>query len=332
MEIDLKEEVYKCSKCGLCQSVCPIYLATKNEMYLPRGRYIILNNFFNNGKKLSKKFIKDLDICLNCNLCKDFCPSNIDMEKISCELKSKYQKRLFTFELYFKLILNFKRLFKNNKSYELKNTETKGSVVYFEGCYNRYIDSSDKNATLELIEKLGYKVVKVVSNCCGYPILSDGNYINFEKNAQKIIKDCDFDADYVICSCDSCYATLRKIENAEFQKKLIRLDKFLEINNFIFSENENALYFKPITRTEKTYLPSSVEVINKKGSCSLMENFFALKHKNMAKKIKNNIAFDDNNLKDKMLITTCNLSKWGLSDVFKQKVVSYSEYVLKQKR
>ena len=58
MDIDIKEEVYKCSKCGLCQSVCPIYLATKNEMYLSRGRYIVLNNSYNYNKKLSTKFIK----------------------------------------------------------------------------------------------------------------------------------------------------------------------------------------------------------------------------------------------------------------------------------
>ena len=40
MNDKIKEEIYKCSKCGLCKSVCPIYLATKNEMYSPRGRYI----------------------------------------------------------------------------------------------------------------------------------------------------------------------------------------------------------------------------------------------------------------------------------------------------
>ena len=81
-EEQIKEEVYKCSKCGHCQSVCPVYRATKNEMYLARGRYIVLNNFYNNGQPLSEKFINDLDICLNCNECKRFCPSNLDSAKI----------------------------------------------------------------------------------------------------------------------------------------------------------------------------------------------------------------------------------------------------------
>ena len=71
-------KTYKCSKCGLCKSVCPIFLATKNEVLSPRGRFIILNNFFNNQKKLSKKFLNNLDYCLNCNLCKKFCWSRND--------------------------------------------------------------------------------------------------------------------------------------------------------------------------------------------------------------------------------------------------------------
>ena len=82
--------VYKCSKCGLCRSVCPVFLATKNEMFLPRGRFIVLNNHINNSAILHKSFINQLDVCLNCNLCKDFCPSDIDSNKIFTEVKSKY--------------------------------------------------------------------------------------------------------------------------------------------------------------------------------------------------------------------------------------------------
>ena len=110
----IKEEVYKCSKCGLCQSVCPIYLATKNEMYLSRGRYIVLNNFFNNNKKISKKFINNLDICLNCNACKNFCPSNIDAKSIFTKLKNKYNYRYgiipFSINYFFNLFIkSFKK-------------------------------------------------------------------------------------------------------------------------------------------------------------------------------------------------------------------------------
>ena len=330
MNNDIKEEVYKCSKCGLCQSVCPIYLATKNEMYLSRGRYIVLNNFFNNKKILSKDFIENLDICLNCNLCKDFCPSNIDMSNIVLHLKNKYSRKLIPFYVYYKVLLFFKGILKYKSKYKLKNTGTKANIIYFEGCYNRYIDSADKNASLELIEKLGYKVNKIISDCCGYPILADANLNKFESNAKKIIDACSCGADYIVCSCDSCFETLSKIDNADFVAKLIRFDKLLEINGYNLPNANKSLYFKPILRKDDCYLPSEIITINKKGTCSLMENFFMLKHKNLAKRIEALCLNFKNEIEGKTLITSCNLSKWGLSKFLKFKVVSYAEYVKKE--
>ena len=180
MDKELREEIYKCSKCGLCKSVCPIYLATKNEMYLPRGRFIILNSLFNN--KPSNEFLNNLDICLHCNLCKDFCPSNINSAEIFTGLKkpskSLYLKLFFIFNLY--------RLFNLKKKYKPQKFENKEKVIYFEGCYNKYLDSSDRNASIKLIEELGYEVEKVVSNCCGYPYLTNNDNRNFKRNEEKI--------------------------------------------------------------------------------------------------------------------------------------------------
>lgn len=320
---NIKEEVYKCSKCGLCQSVCPIYLATKKEMYLPRGRYIVLNNFFNNNIKLSKKFKRDLDICLNCNLCKNFCPSDINSSQIFAQLKDV--PKLFYIKLF--IIFRFKSIFNLSKKYKpIKNTG-KEKVIYFEGCYNKYINAEDRNASIKLIEKAGYEVEKVVSSCCGYPYLTNYDNLKFEKNSKKIVEFCNTSAKYIVCSCDSCYETLCKIENKEFQSKLIRLDKFLEINNFKLPEAKNALYHKPITRNEKTYLPPNVQIINKKGSCSLMENFFMIKHPKLARKISKEIAYSKSELENCELITTCNLAKWGLSKQLKQEVLSYAQYI-----
>ena len=101
MNEQIKEEVYKCSKCGQCQSVCPIYIATKNEMFLARGRDIVLNNSFKNNSKLTQQFIKNLDICLNCNACKRFCPSNLDAQAIFTTLKSYHI--YMSFKKYLKL-------------------------------------------------------------------------------------------------------------------------------------------------------------------------------------------------------------------------------------
>ena len=322
MNEKIKEEVYKCSKCGLCKSVCPIYLATKNEMYSPRGRHIILNNFFQNGKKPSNKFLKSLDICLNCNLCKDFCPSNIASGKIFTSFK-KPSKLLYT-KLFF--IFNFSRLFNFYKKYNPKANTKNEKVVYFEGCYNKYIDCTDRNTSIKLIEKLGYEVEKVISNCCGYTFLSNNDEKLFKKNEEKIIQNCNTTTKYIVCSCDTCYETLSTIRNEEFNKKLIRLDEFLKINNFKINKSQKTSYFKPLNRKENGNMPDNTNTINQKGACSLMENFFGIKHPKLAKKIAENIKYK----KDEETITTCNITKWGLLKLLKQKVISYAEYLKKE--
>lgn len=322
MEENIKEEVYKCSKCGLCKSVCPIYLATKNEMYSPRGRHIILNNFFQNRKKPSREFFKNLDICLNCNLCKDFCPSNIDSGKIFTNLK-KPSKQLYT-KLFF--IFNFSRLFNFYKKYNPKQNTNNEKVLYFEGCYNKYINCSDRNASIKLIEKLGFEVEKIISECCGYKYLSNNDNQAFEINEEKIIQKSSTKAKYIICSCDTCFETLSKINNEEFNKKLIRLDEFLKINNFKITTSKETLYFKPLNRKTDCNFAQDTKTINFKGACTLMENFFAIKHPKLAKKIAKNITYKN----DKNIITTCNITKWGLLKLFKKKVISYSEYLKKE--
>ena len=79
---DYAEDVYKCTKCGLCQSVCPVYKATGLETAVSRGKFTLLNGIINGKLKFNKKIAKNLELCLGCKACYDFCPSGISAEKI----------------------------------------------------------------------------------------------------------------------------------------------------------------------------------------------------------------------------------------------------------
>src|SRR5574344_146165 len=76
MPNNIEKEINKCSKCGLCKSICPIYKITKNDFDTARGKFILLKE-----NKFAPQ--KILDFCLKCNKCKEYCPSNIDIRKIS---------------------------------------------------------------------------------------------------------------------------------------------------------------------------------------------------------------------------------------------------------
>lgn len=133
---DYKDEIHKCSKCGLCQSVCPIYKITGNDCSVSRGKFIMLNGIIKGDLTLNKNINKYLDMCLKCNACKDFCPSGIDARKIFLTAKSEYfQKcpgslfvKAFQSKLVFNSILNAIKLATN--TYRFLKIDKLAKVFY----------------------------------------------------------------------------------------------------------------------------------------------------------------------------------------------------------
>ena len=103
-ENDLKEEVYKCSKCALCKQICPAYERTKNESLLAKGRCVVLCEILSGKIKLKRRFLKTFKECVNCNKCKRYCPSEIDMEKIANSVFVLYYKKHIIQRLFFKIL------------------------------------------------------------------------------------------------------------------------------------------------------------------------------------------------------------------------------------
>ena len=89
--IDYKDELYKCSQCGLCMSVCPLYEQTKNDCANARGIIHMLNGFLNGHLEFDENIAKYLFMCKNCDKCKDFCPSNIDIPSVFKAAQKYYE-------------------------------------------------------------------------------------------------------------------------------------------------------------------------------------------------------------------------------------------------
>lgn len=59
---DFKGDINKCSKCGLCQSVCPVYKITGNDCAVSRGKFVMLDGVIKGDLKLNKN-IENILIC-----------------------------------------------------------------------------------------------------------------------------------------------------------------------------------------------------------------------------------------------------------------------------
>ena len=44
---DFSEEINKCSNCGKCQEICPIYKLTGNDCAVSKGKFMMLKKLIN---------------------------------------------------------------------------------------------------------------------------------------------------------------------------------------------------------------------------------------------------------------------------------------------
>ena len=115
---DVLQHAEQCNGSGDCRkthlsggTMCPSFMATRNEKDTTRARANILREFLTNSKEVNrfnhKEIYEVMDLCLSCKGCKSECPSNVDVAKLKAEfLQQYYDANGVPFRS--KLIANFK--------------------------------------------------------------------------------------------------------------------------------------------------------------------------------------------------------------------------------
>jgi FAD/FMN-containing dehydrogenase/Fe-S oxidoreductase len=95
---DILSAVEMCNGMGACRkhsgTMCPSYIATKDEEHSTRGRANLLRSFYTG--QLTKddlaieRIYQALDLCLECKGCKWECPSSVDMAAMKSEFLDSY--------------------------------------------------------------------------------------------------------------------------------------------------------------------------------------------------------------------------------------------------
>ncbi|MDR1327238.1 MAG: (Fe-S)-binding protein [Heliobacteriaceae bacterium] len=237
---DYASEIQKCSKCGLCQSVCPVYKVTGNDCAVSRGKFVMLDGVLKGELKLGKNIEKYLDQCLKCGKCTDFCPSGIDV----CDILYAAKAECFKFSIPL-------------TPAPLPLREEGAQLLYFSGCFNRVLRKHPLKK-LAAAEDPGF-------GCCGFPYLSAGDVKRFGKCVEhnKNLAGNKL----VITDCASCAHMLKKcginavnaaeylesppappltrgalpkvtfhkpchMENTDFLKPLLRNAEYIEMKDF----------------------------------------------------------------------------------------------------
>ena len=97
---DYAGAVEMCNGMGTCRklegSMCPSYMATRDEEHSTRGRANLLRAALSGqlpeGAISSQRLYQALDLCLECKACKAECESGVDMARLKAEFLDNYYK------------------------------------------------------------------------------------------------------------------------------------------------------------------------------------------------------------------------------------------------
>ena len=93
---DILQHAEQCNGSGDCRkshmaggTMCPSYMATRDEKDTTRARANILREFLTRSDKTNRfdhrEIYEVMDLCLSCKGCKSECPSNVDVAKLKAE-------------------------------------------------------------------------------------------------------------------------------------------------------------------------------------------------------------------------------------------------------
>ncbi len=98
---DILQHAEQCNGSGDCRkthlsggTMCPSFMATRNEKDTTRARANILREFLTRSDKMNRfnhqEIYDVMDLCLSCKGCKSECPSNVDVAKLKAEFLQQY--------------------------------------------------------------------------------------------------------------------------------------------------------------------------------------------------------------------------------------------------
>lgn len=210
------EEIEKCIECKICDDVCPTYLATNNELEIPRNRLKIAVKIFNE-EKISDAEYKSIYSCTKCEMCDLNCSSEISISKII----GKARESLFSQG--YELLPGHKNLRdgilkrKNSTKGDPKHLldylpdnfeyDKDSTTLYYAGCLSGYFLKSISTTSVRILNKIGtsFKVMKD-EICCGSPLVDLGDIESakrfFKENLEIFEKN---NVKELIVSCSGCY-------------------------------------------------------------------------------------------------------------------------------
>ncbi|MBN2857293.1 MAG: (Fe-S)-binding protein, partial [Candidatus Delongbacteria bacterium] len=152
----------KCTNCGNCRLICPVFKIKNEELYSTRGRINLIRGLMKNELEPNSDTVDKIYACLNCGQCSGFCPADVEYTLLIKKIKSN---------------INISSKLFNPKNYVLgmlfsSKPEVSDAAFRIFRFLNRFFFRSKK---LKFFRYMIFKLLKIPS-ASEFPELPDRNF------------------------------------------------------------------------------------------------------------------------------------------------------------
>jgi glycolate oxidase iron-sulfur subunit len=239
---DYEDGMSRCSHCGYCQAVCPVYQGEMLESLAPRNRMqLVYRAMVKKDMAVSPRLQEIIDYCLLCTSCTRNCPGQVPVDEIVIAARNelthsggirkvimnKMLKRRGLAGILGRAGAMVQRLgitsrdlprlaakpFEAIHQGEIAAVAPKiGRVAYFVGCGTNYLFPDTGEAVVKVLTSLGYDVIIPADIvCCGIPALAEGDLESAREMAACNIEALlNLGVDAIVTDCTSCGMMLKQ--------------------------------------------------------------------------------------------------------------------------
>ena len=235
-ETQFRDQVLRCSSCGFCRAVCPVFGITKRPALNARGKMLILKEVMDGNVDLNDELVETLFQCTTCASCSEQCPSGVNPPEIIKQAR-KDMVRIGSchpaFEGMNQILKNHTNIYAEDEPEDFGRARHKNApYVFFIGCVGAYREDEATMATLDLLDHLDVDYTMINEVCCSGVLEDVGFQINQDLAQKNVDLVLSTGAKTVITGCPYCARTFNnKVQYQTLKDKgveIIHISQFLK--------------------------------------------------------------------------------------------------------
>jgi Fe-S oxidoreductase len=252
-ENKFRDQVLRCSSCGFCRAVCPVFGLTKRPAFNARGKMLILKEVMDGNVPLNDELVETLFQCTTCASCANQCPSGVNPPEIIKQVRKDMVQGGAchpAFEGMNRVLQEYTNIYGEDEPEDFERERNKkAEIVFFIGCVGSYREDEATLATLDVLDHLKVDYTLIDEVCCSGALGDVGFDVNKKLAKTNVDLIMATGAKTVVTGCPYCSRTFNDKEEysalRDGGRHIIHVSQFLKDYDFGVKTDKRVTYHDP---------------------------------------------------------------------------------------